>query len=151
MKSSSKTQTQAGGNGQVKLEQLDLALRDIEDLLQRALCPFILLGQTAKDIVDGTGLTGKRIDIGVERKHMTKQVRGTLEFYLKDKVKDVGKSFDYEPSGVPKYKTMPRIYVKVIERKWKFLKNKDFKFYMNSEYQIPNPFKNYWKAKGLVR
>lgn len=145
-----KKTTQAGENG-ASSDQLDMALRDIEDILGRALCPFVLLGQTARDIVDGKQLTGNKITVGVESKHLTKEAVGTLKVYLKKDMPTTLKSFDYEPSGVPKYKIMPRVYVKVIKKRWKFLKNKDYKFHLNTEYLVPNPFKNYWKAKGLVR
>ena len=132
-------------------DQLDMSLRDVEDVMGRALLTFVILGDTARDIVNETGLTGNKITVGVERKYLTKEALSTLKFYLKDTLPDPIKDFVYEPSGHPKYKTMPKVFVKIIERRWKFLKAKDYKFYMATQYNIPNPFESYWKSRHLIR
>src|SRR3990167_7956233 len=111
-------------NGPYNTDQLNKSLMDVEDLLNRALCPFVLLGNTARDIVDGRELTGDRITIGIESKHLTKEAVSTLKTFLGLEMPKPLTDFSYQPVGLPKYKVMPRVYIKIINKAWAFLKNK---------------------------
>lgn len=127
-------------------QELMRALYDIDDILGRALCPYLLLGQTAKSLTDGMTLSGDGIYIGVLKKYLTKSVLSTIKFYLDHSKKvEIGEDgFEYEWGGVP-------VHVTFIKRNYKFFKYPDHKFYMASEYRIPNPFDVYWKARTLVK
>jgi hypothetical protein len=135
----------SGGNGhKFSVDELNKALLDIEDKLQRCLLPFVVLDTTAEDIYHERLLGGDKVVVGVEKKHLTKEAIGTLKTLLRDLVPDPIRSFSYKVDKVP-------VYIKVINRKYSFLKHKDFKFYYGSEYKVPNPFAQYWKVRGLVR
>jgi hypothetical protein len=123
-------------------DQLDKALYDFEDLMERCLCPFILLGKTARNIVDGKWLGGDKIEVGVERKYLTREALSTLKTFLKKK--NLLKGFTYKAGEVP-------VKVKVINRKYKFFKNKQSKFYMGGMFLVANPFEPYWKSRNIVR
>jgi hypothetical protein len=126
-----------------------LALYDIQDILERAQCPYVLLKDTARSIVDKQKLEGDGIYIGVMKKDVNETALSTIKFYLTG-VRDPRTTelrengFDYEWNGVP-------VHVKFIERKYKFFKNPDFRFYMANNYSIPNPFENYWTARFIIK
>lgn len=126
-----------------------LALYDIQDILERAQCPYVLLKDTARSIVDKMKLEGDGIYIGVMKKDVNRMALSTIKFYLSGvrdprttEVREDG--FDYVWNGVP-------VYVKFIERKYNFFKNPDFAWYMANNYSIPNPFENYWKARFIIK
>ena len=128
---------------------LMLALYDIQDILERAMCPYLILGDTARSIVDKGRLEGDGIYVGVEKKSLNKMALSTIQFYLSGvrtprtlEIREDG--FDYIWNDVP-------VHVKFIGRKYKFFKNPDFKFYMANNYNIPNPFETYWKSRFIVR
>ena len=129
-------------------DELRNALYDIEDILGRGVCDFVLLMETAKSLVEGEGqnLKGDGIYIGVLKKNITESNMATFKFYL-DASKNVvihDKGFDYQWGEVP-------IHVQIIARHYKYFDYPDVKFYMASEYKVPNPFSEYWKARYLIR
>lgn len=129
---------------------VDEALRWVDDTFKRMLCPYVLLGQTARDIVDapptvdGGHLTSNEVEVGVEKKNLTKEVLSTLKVLIPDIELGKDGNYRFEYSGVP-------VLIRVIEKKYKYLKTTDIKFYLADEYRIPNPFEDYWKARGLIK
>ena len=121
------------------------ALYDIQDILERALCPFILLGDTARSIQDKEQLEGDGIYIGVIKKNVTKEAMSTMKFYLEHskQVDFTDNGFTYEWNGVP-------INVTFIKKHYEFFDRPDFRFYMASEYSIPNPLDAYWKVRHFI-
>jgi len=85
---------------------------------------------------------GDGVYLMVKDKNLTKEAISTMRIYLKE-VKDPSKSFVYKFEGVP-------INVQVVKRDYGFLKYPDSKFYLASEYKIPNPFNEYWKVRTSV-
>jgi hypothetical protein len=123
-------------------DQLAKALLRIEDTLGRALLPFVLLGDTAKGVM-AERLYGNKVELGVETKHLTKEVYSTFNFYEPDrKEHDWGWSFDID--GVP-------VNIRFITKRYPYFKNKDIRFYRSGEYMLPNPFDEYWKVRGLIK
>lgn len=124
-------------------DKLNLALFDIEDLFDRALCPFYLLGNTAKDVHEEKYLYGEAIEVGVEKKNLTESVMNILKMYInEDCFTDTG--VEYIHDGVP-------VKVKFIKNKYKFLNNPEKKIYIAEFYNIPNPFADYWKVRKLIK
>ena len=129
-------------------DELRNALYDIDDILGRGLCNYVLLMETAKSLVEGEGqnLKGDGIYIGVLKKNITESNMNTFKFYLSESrdpmITDDG--FDYTWGGVP-------VHVKIIKRNYKYFDYPDTRFYMAGEYKIPNPFSEYWKARYLIR
>lgn len=132
-------------------QELMRALYDVQDILERAICPFVLLGETARSIKDTGRLSGDGVYIGILKKYVTHQVLSTVKFYLtyggarkdmpENPIRDDG--FDYEWNGVP-------IHVRFIEGDYDFFKRQDFKFYMANEYRLPNPFETYWEQREAI-
>lgn len=133
-------------------EQLNGALMATQDLMERlGGCPFYPLKDISKIIYENADgkLSGDGIYIGVPQREFTKQrisMFRTLEEALKYKIEesDDHKDFKIELQGVP-------IYIKLITRNYKFFKNPDIKFWGVTEFLMPNPFDEYWKARGIVR
>lgn len=123
-------------------DQLMKALRDVEDLIERTLCPYLLLGDTALDIKDNLLLHGSKITVGIENKYLTKEALSTLQTLLKN-VEITEKGFTYMVGEVP-------VQVKFIRKKYGFFKYPDAKMYWGGEYKIPNPFDKYWKSRRII-
>lgn len=126
------------------VDKLNKALFDFEDLMERCLSSFLVLGQTAWDISTGLGLTGDKVEVGIQTKYLTPEVLSTIKTYKGiDLDKDMG-LWEYEVDGVP-------VRVKLIKRKYKFFANPEMKFYWGGDYQLPNPMGDYWKSRFIVR
>ncbi len=132
-----------------KPAQLDRALFRAEDTMNRLLCPYFLLGKCAYDIkhstpnVDGGQIKAQKIEIGVRKADVTKEVKSMLAT-LEPTILKTKNGFEFDYEGVP-------IVIKIIEKDYKFFKYLDTKFYMASEYLLPNPFAEYWKVRNLVK
>jgi len=124
----------------------DSALYFIEDILQRSSISFILLGDTAKTIVDSVDgfdstVTGD-ITIGILKKDLTESGQSFLKMLIPGI--EISDNMELEHEGT-------KIKIKVINRNYKVFKAPDFKFYKVTEFNIPNPFRGYWKMRHLVR
>ena len=53
-------------------------------------------------------------------------------------------TISFDCGGVP-------IVVWIIHKNWKFFKNPDTIFYGIANFQVPNPFKNYWRSRFLIK
>src|SRR3990167_10191583 len=119
-------------------DQLHEALFFAQDVLERSSIPFIVLGDTAKCIIDNElpNLTGDKIELGVTKRHLTHSCILTLESLTKcDLLKDSIKFTHYD---VP-------IEVKVINGDYPYFANPDVRYYHITEFKIPNPFSEYWE------
>lgn len=123
--------------------ELESALRDFENLMERVLCDYVVLGDVAKAIRDGTDLYGDKVEVGMFKLEVTKFVLSTLKTLLPD-IEIGAKGFSYKFHEVP-------VEVKIIGRKYKFFEHPDFRFYKTGNYKFANPFENYWKARYLIR
>jgi hypothetical protein len=134
-----------GGNGSRLSDiALEKALLDVEDLLQRCLIPFFLLGETARSIRDGEVISGTGIDVGVKKSNLIPESMSTLHtFTLGDFCED-DDIIKYISHGV-------EVRIKKIGRNYKFLENLDKVFYKAGDYSIPNPFDTYWKSRYLLK
>ena len=89
-------------------------------------------------------LEADKIEIGVLKKHITKEAWSTITTFMGDQIELSDGGFSYVVADIP-------IEVKIIKKKFKVLVNPDTKFYMASEYRIPNPFKKYLKIKQFIK
>lgn len=134
-----------GASGQkFSHEQLYTALMDIEDLMDRLLTPYFLLGATADCVKHDKMLDGDGIDIGIRDKSLTQYVYSILKSEKNLNQEDIENGFEYKVGEVP-------VRIKVYKRDYSFFKYPDFKVYLYGNYQLANPFDVYWKARGLVR
>ena len=120
--------------------------------MMRCLLPIVVLDNTADSVWSGTDLYGEGITIAIFEKNDTAPLRTALDICCK--------SYERKPYGyLVNYKLesdqqveVP-IKIKVIKRKYKFLDSGslDSKLYNYEYYFLPNPFRDYWKARFLVR
>ena len=123
------------------LEDLDTALAMAEDYMERAMLPFVLLGDTLKSIKDKDQVDGNKIELGVEIRYITKEVRSlfkTWEFNVSDNM------VKFMVGTVP-------VEILIIKKHWTFLEHLDVMFYKITQFKIPNPWKSYMKARWLVK
>ena len=147
--STKKTERSTGSNGkalnsviQFSEDQLWKALMDVEDLFDRCLVRFFLLGESASQIYNDLSLGGNCIIVGVRREQITPETISTIKTTINVPMSESG--FTYYVDNVP-------VYVKFIKNHYKFLDTLDFRFYRAGEYYLPNPFEKYWEMRHLIR
>ena len=138
-----------------KDEELGEALRYWLDISERSLLPFVLLGQTARRIRDNQKLFGARITVGVQRKHLTKEVQGTLgnlRARAYGKAEDITEYQEYDGYFKMYCGNIPIKVIIIEEEDWrtKYLQNQDIAYYLADDFKVPNPFEDYWKERGEV-
>jgi hypothetical protein len=114
---------------------------DIEDIMDRAMCPYILTLDTARCVKEGIPMEGNKITAVVKYNEATRNKRNTFASYSNVVIDDEG--FNYEFNGVP-------VEIKFIKKKYGFFENPDSKVYMAGFYSLPNPWDNYWKSRFLI-
>mgnify|MGYP001596101602 CR=1 FL=1 len=138
-----------GQNGKVfSQDQLRAALQDVENLLGGVRVPFMLLNETAKSLIDNGSsgpLTGSCITVGIQKKYITSEALSILATMLLQK--GIAPSID----GFTYMVDEVSVVIKVIKRRYPFFQYPNFVYYHASEYLIPNPFHNYWKARFIIR
>ena len=132
-----------------RTDHLEKALLDVDDLMIRSLLQnvYLTLLDTAKAFKDQIGLYGDGIDIGIEKRYLTHEVMSTFKSPIIMK----HRPSQWTDSGFVYYVGEVPVRVKFINRNYGFFRNPDVKFYLAEEYQIPNPFDNYWKTRFLIQ
>lgn len=125
-----------------KYPHLDLlqTLFYMEDVLDRAQVPFLVLKDTAKSVYEESDLK-EPIHIGIMRKHLMKANVSTLKSLLNGANFDDGK-LTVIHNNIP-------IYIDIIDMNLSFFKYPDFKFYYITQFRLPNPFPNYYRMKDV--
>lgn len=134
--------------------ELEEALYNATDILDRCMLPYVLLRETARDVNAGPEVLHEAdgVYIGIEERYMTPEVWsniGTfsrnvdLHYGMTDYVR-TNNGFGWKHNGVP-------IIVQIIERDYKMIHNPDIKLFRLESYRIPNPFDKYWKARWIIR
>lgn len=130
-------------------QQLHDALFGALDLMERAMCPFFLLKETAQKVIESEqridfDLEGLRwIDIGIKATQLTPEVLSTFATHGQDYRND-GTNIRFSINGVP-------VIVRIVHRDYGVLRNLDTVFYKIEEFKIPNPFEKYWEMRGFIR
>jgi hypothetical protein len=107
--------------------------------------PFVLLGDTAKAIVDNLDQeVNVPIEIGVRKQHYTEYARSTLRMFLPPDTVYGEKQITFEHQGTP-------VNVKIIHRNYKILEQPDTVFYRITHFKIPNPFSKYLKMRNVIQ
>lgn len=134
------TRTMIDGGDGTRLSEIALerALCDVEDLLQRALVPFTLLGETARSIGLHDFIKGDKVHVGVRSLDLPKTAIDTIEQMQPITWNESGFTYDSK-DGVP-------IVVDVLKERIPFVENAEYVFYHASEYKIPNPLKGYLES-----
>ena len=124
-------------------DELYAALLHLQDTMERCLLPFMLLDDTAEQVIHETPLDVPEISVGVQQKHLTRESKSTLKSLIPDLV-DADVSLGYTHNGVP-------VTIWVIQRRYKFFQCPDIRFYNITHFFVPNPFQSYWKARFLIK
>lgn len=124
-----------------------MALRDANDVFERAMLPAILLGDVAYQVKmekrDGFSDTVSvdHLEWGIPKKNLTQEIVSLFKTWGFTPT-DTG--YEYTIQGVP-------VKIKVYERNYNFLTNPDLVFYGVDEFKVPNPFEKYWKVRNLIK
>ena len=116
------------------------------------MCPFILLGDTARGVIEREKIEGKEIYTGVRKNDYTESVQSMLRTLASNVDVRLGIE-DYqknEDSFTWKFKGVP-IIVKLIKEKYGFFENPDHKWFFWDNFRIPNPFNEYWKVRDQIQ
>ena len=124
--------------------RLNRGIEGVTDLMERGLVEdnIMLLGDTARAVVDQVPLYGDHIEVGIERRYISSLVASVFKQYMG--AEDPYHSFTFEIAGVP-------VKVKVIQRVYGFFKNKSAVNYDYRWFLVPNPFEKYWKARFIIK
>lgn len=122
----------------------EAALYFVEDVMGRAMIPFVLLGDVARSVVDNLDQeVNQPIEIGVLKKHYTEYAKSTLPMFLPFDTEYGDKKITFIHQGTP-------VTIRIIHRKFKVLDNPDRVFYRLTHFGIPNPFEKYWGMRRIV-
>src|SRR3990167_1145643 len=134
------------------LEQLNYALREVYELWNY--WEYMLMGDTAKGAKEGK-LYGDKIEIGIKKKYLTRDVMSALKTHLQYAV-DRGYS-EYMKIGEEKIRYSVKqnkadllgipVECRVIHRNYQFFKYPDTVVYKYDEFKTPNPLEKYYKAR----
>lgn len=119
------------------------ALLYVEDLMERAVMPFVVLDETAKALYENQPLEVREIDIGVLKKDLTEYGSATLKM-LQPELEFHKKTASFEHGSVP-------VVVWIIESDMDCFKRPDTIFYEVTSFNIPNPFLEYWNKRNYIR
>jgi hypothetical protein len=121
------------------------ALYYTEDLLNRSFIPFLLLGDTAKTLIQGfhSDLDGQ-VELGVLKKDYTESGKRVFESVLPRDAKITKKSITFTYGEIP-------VKIKIIHKNYQFFENPEHIIHKISDFCVPNPFDRYYKTRNLVQ
>jgi len=132
-------------------DELYDALLFVQDILDRAAIPCLVLGDVANTLFlqDDSELKAPKIEIGIKKTEMTTDHVGMLNDLLRGNsaVEELEFSNKYIRFV---YKEVP-IFIKVIKNRYKFIDDPDLRMYFIEEFKIPNPFQQYWKMRNFIQ
>lgn len=123
-------------------EELQAALLDVQDALERAQIKFILLGDVAYSIYSYEELKGDKVVVGVLRNQWMPECVTILRAW-RPQVEEDKHGVHYKVGNVP-------IQIRVIRKNFFFLKDPDLRAYYDCSLFLPNPFARYWHSRSFV-
>lgn len=124
---------------ELKCEDLEKALDNLNDIFGRAMCEFMLLGETGHSVFYEEGLCGTALEIGVKQTSLSQYAISTL----KQLIPSFGTA--PEPSSFT-IGTIP-VVMYILRRDSDVFKYPDQRFYGQEIYKLPNPFVKYYKNR----
>src|SRR3990167_11063921 len=115
----------------VTTSDLENALFEAERYFEQAMCKFFLMGETLRSIKEDGEVRGKFIDLGVQSKNLTREVKGFLAswgFELTD------------GSMCLMVKDVP-VRVRVLDKFYPWLEHQDFCWYKVTQFNTPNQWR----------
>lgn len=123
-------------------EKLQAAILNVQDALERAQIPFIVLRDIARSMFFDEELKGDSVTVCAYDRYFTDSCLSLLRM-VRPQLTETKHGFKYTLDGVP-------IEIRVIRKHFRFLDNPDQRIFFTETFQIPNPFDNYWKSKTFV-
>lgn len=123
------------------------ALRELYDLTESMLLPYVLLGDVARQIkygrdgYNGNDLQVDKVQFGTYYKNVTAEVLSLIHQWNWE---ETPWGFRFESNGVP-------IEFYVFSKKYRFFQMPDMGYYGPDIFKLPNEFEKYWKARGLLK
>jgi len=122
---------------------INQALLHLQDLLDRIGVPYVLLGDVVEGITQNDSIAGiGKIEAGIEEKYLIPEVISSLKTEMGNIQTTEG--FGYLFDKIP-------VEIKIIRRRYKFFENPDTILFRLQYYRIPNPVRDYLKARWIVR
>lgn len=114
----------------------------LQDRLERALIPFILIGPLAEKLhrYEDARLMGTELVVAIKKKHLTESGLSILKMVLPELEEHEG-SITFTHDDVP-------VTMKILKEDYEFLKYPDTRNYVLSTVMIPNPIKSYLAYEG---
>lgn len=127
-------------------EQLREALFHVQDVFERCICQFFVLGDTARHIYKNEEpfVGDEDIHVGVRKASLTKEVMGMMRSYIPDLFETEAQLSYIHNNGVP-------VVIDVIHCEYEVLKNPDTRYYYISEFLLPNPWTQYWNQHDYLK
>lgn len=116
-------------------DMLESALIDVDDVLSRCSVPYIVIGETARQLKTNEKLHGEGIDIGVRRNEMRDEVKRTIKQFQPELDVDADYMV-YHWMGTP-------VRITILDPEDRFFLNPDITWHDAWEYRTPNPWKEY--------
>jgi hypothetical protein len=125
-------------------EDLHEALFYIQDLLERASLEFLVLGDPARSMIqENEFMKGNKVELAIRRTHYT--LSGAAMFKdLLPKARYVGNKIFTEYSRVP-------IEITIVDTVYPFFLNPNVVSYYLTEFNLPNPFEEYWLVRKDIK
>ncbi len=133
-------------------ESVKEALFHIQDIMERSHLQFVLLDEVADQIANREDpiLNVCEISLGIRITDFTEYGSSTFKALApaanwKEFLHGYPlTTINYEYGSVP-------IVVWLIRNDLDLFRNPDTRFYYQSEFKVPNPFRDYWKNRNLIR
>lgn len=123
-------------------EPLRDALFYVQDMFERSSIPFLVLGNTAKQLIEAEDplLYDTQITLGIRKHDMAPDNMKMFHELIPNAVFNTNKIFYLHTNGVP-------VHIFYLDR-LPYFDNPDVRFYYQTEFKIPNPFIKYWEEWG---
>ena len=110
---------------------LENALFEAERYFEQAMCKFFLMGETLRSVKEDGEVKGKFIDLGVQSKYLTKEVKGFL----------AGWGFELADGEMRLLVKDVPVKIRVITKHCYWLAYPDFVWYKATQFNTPNPWR----------
>lgn len=127
-------------------DQLASALMIADELLERCQFNYFLLDDLAWQVYKNYQFLEnlEELTFGITRTNWTKLSRSLIQSVGIKNLEIDTDAIEFKCNGVP-------VVVWIINKNYEFFKRPDMKWYLYSEFKLPNPFMKYWKVRYLIK
>lgn len=123
------------------------ALFSVEDLMERCLCPFVLLDETARQVREEAKnlqpyLDLNEISVGVRKPHLADSVKSMIKTVM-PQAEWTPNTITYQHNNVP-------VVIWIIQKDNEVFARPDKIWFYTTDLYIPNPFQVYWHNRDIL-